>query len=125
MQIRVYYEDTDVGGVVYHSQYLNFCERSRSEAFFSRGLSPAMSNGHFVVKELHATYHAPAKLGDTLHVKNTLVELKRVSLKLHQEIYKEDQKLFELDLILASVDYEGKIKKLSKEESELLNSLFT
>ena len=34
MQIRVYYEDTDIGGIVYHSQYLNFCERARSELFF-------------------------------------------------------------------------------------------
>ncbi|MGE4457522.1 MAG: hotdog domain-containing protein, partial [Arcobacteraceae bacterium] len=52
MQIRVYYEDTDTGGVVYHSNYLNFCERARSEAFFRLGMSPELSSGHFVAKRI-------------------------------------------------------------------------
>jgi len=52
VKIRVYYEDTDTGGIVYHSKYLNFCKRARSELFFQRGIMPGegSSNG-FVVQE--------------------------------------------------------------------------
>jgi len=52
VKIRVYYEDTDAGGVVYHSNYLNFCERARSELFFQKELSPVLQNGHFVARKL-------------------------------------------------------------------------
>ncbi len=46
--LRVYYEDTDTGGVVYHSIYLNYCERARSEIFFRNGISPIDNKYHFV-----------------------------------------------------------------------------
>ncbi|WP_345980937.1 YbgC/FadM family acyl-CoA thioesterase [Sulfurimonas sp. HSL3-2] len=124
MKIRVYYEDTDVGGVVFYANYLKFCERARSEAFFERGLSPVMQNGHFVVKELTASYNSSAKLGDILHVKTSLVELKKVSFKLHQEVYRDEEKLFEMDITLAFVDFNGKIKKLEPQNIEVLNLLF-
>ncbi|WP_345993981.1 YbgC/FadM family acyl-CoA thioesterase [Sulfurimonas sp. HSL-1716] len=125
MKIRVYYEDTDVGGVVYHSNYLNFCERARSEAFFEKGMSPVMQNGHFVVKDIQASYIASAKLGEILYVKTALMELKRVSFKLRQEVYRDEEKLFEMDITLAFVDFEGKIKKLEPQNLEILNLLFT
>ena len=73
VKIRVYYEDTDAGGVVYHANYLKFCERARSELFFERGLSPAIDGGHFVVSQIEASFHSPAKLGDTLIVKNSII----------------------------------------------------
>lgn len=124
MKIRVYYEDTDVGGVVFYANYLKFCERARSEAFFQRGLSPVMQNGHFVVKELTASYNSSAKLGDILHVKTSLVELKKVSFKLHQEVYRDEEKLFEMDITLAFVDFNGKIKRLEPQNIEVINLLF-
>ncbi|MBU0632577.1 YbgC/FadM family acyl-CoA thioesterase [bacterium] len=124
MKIRVYYEDTDVGGVVYHSNYLNFCERARSEAFFERGLSPVMQNGHFVVKNIEASYNISAKLGDLLHVTTSLIELKKVSFVLHQEVLRDEEKLFEMDLTLVFVDFEGKIKKLEPQNLEVLSLLF-
>ena len=124
MKIRVYYEDTDVGGVVFYANYFKFCERARSEAFFERGLSPVMQNGHFVVKELTASYNSSAKLGDILHVKTSLVELKKVSFKLHQEVYRDEEKLFEMDITLAFVDFNGKIKRLEPQNIEVLNLLF-
>jgi len=54
MKIRVYYEDTDSGGVVYHTQYLAFCERARSEIFFQNGID--FSESGFVVRDLEATF---------------------------------------------------------------------
>lgn len=124
MKIRVYYEDTDIGGVVYHANYLKFCERARSEAFFERGLSPVMQNGHFVVKNLTASYNSSAKLGEILEVKSHLVGLRHVSFKLRQEVFRGDEKLFEMDLTLAFVDFEGKVKKLEPFNIDTINSLF-
>ena len=50
MKIRVYYEDTDAGGIVYHSIYLNYCERARSELYFKQGLIPHSQDDFFDVK---------------------------------------------------------------------------
>ena len=124
MQIRVYYEDTDVGGVVFYANYLKFCERARSEAFFEKGLSPVLENGHFVVKDLNASYLSSAKLGDLLHVKSFLVEVKKVSFKLHQEVYRGDEKIFEMDITLVFIDFSGKVKRFDSKNLELLHSLF-
>lgn len=94
MKIKVYYEDTDCGGVVYHSNYLNFCERARSELFFKKGLSPHKENEFFVVKSLEADYITSAVFGDDLEVKTKLIEKKAASLILFQEIFRtEDNKL--------------------------------
>jgi acyl-CoA thioester hydrolase len=125
VKIRVYYEDTDVGGVVFYANYLKFCERARSEAFFLRGLTPILDNGHFVVKDLNASYHASAKLGDLLDVSTSLVEVKKVSFKLHQSVYKDKEKIFEMDITLVFIDFNGKVKKFEPENLELLHSLFT
>ena len=57
MKIRVYYEDTDAGGVVYHTNYIKYCERARSELFFERGLSPQVSpTEFFVVKNINCDF---------------------------------------------------------------------
>ena len=85
MRLRVYYEDTDTGGVVYHSNYLNFCERARSDVFFNQKLTPILASGHFVAKNLEANYIASAKLGDELEVTSELIELKAASFKLDRK----------------------------------------
>ncbi|OIP55552.1 MAG: acyl-CoA thioester hydrolase [Helicobacteraceae bacterium CG2_30_36_10] len=124
MKIRVYYEDTDIGGVVYHSHYLNFCERARSEAFFQKGLTPVLENGHFVVRKVVADYLASARLGDLLDVKNELLEMKAASFTLLQTIYKDDKKLFEMKITLVYITFEGKPQKLDDFTNELVLSLF-
>lgn len=125
MQIRVYYEDTDAGGIVYHSNYLNFCERARSEAFFVRGLMPFMENGHFVAKRIEAEYIASARLGDELFVVSRIVAFKAASFTLLQEIYKGEKKLFELTIVLVYTTYDAKVQKISKETKEMILSLFS
>ncbi|RXJ86472.1 YbgC/FadM family acyl-CoA thioesterase [Arcobacter sp. CECT 8985] len=95
MKIRVYYEDTDVGGVVYYANYLKFCERARSELFFDKGLSPHISdNEFFVVKEIQAKYIKPAKFGDILDVTAILDSKKSASLVMYQEVKKDNEVLF-------------------------------
>lgn len=96
MKIQVYYEDTDCGGVVYHSNYLNFCERARSNLFFSKGLSPHNDTEFFVVKKIEADYIKPAKFGDVLDVTTSMVKKKGTSLIMEQNIYRGDEHLFKM-----------------------------
>ncbi|MEN8304547.1 MAG: YbgC/FadM family acyl-CoA thioesterase [Campylobacterota bacterium] len=124
MKIRVYYEDTDTGGVVYHSNYLNFCERARSDTFFKKGMTPVLESGHFVARRVVADYFWSAKLGDILEVKSELLKMKAASFLLKQTIYKDEKKLFELDITLAYISFEGKPQKIDAQTKELLLSLF-
>ncbi|MDQ1337863.1 MAG: acyl-CoA thioester hydrolase [Campylobacterota bacterium] len=124
MKIRVYYEDTDCGGIVYHSAYLNFCERARSEVFFIKGLSPVLQDGHFVAKKLEADYISSAKLGDELEILTELVEIRAASFVLLQSVFKDGKKIFELNITLAYITFEGKPQKITKEVKQLVESLF-
>lgn len=124
MKLRVYYEDTDTGGVVYHSNYLNYCERARSERFFKLGLTPELEHGHFVARKLVADYFAGAKLGDELEIKTELIQMKAASFILRQTIYKEAKKIFELQITLAYISFEGRPQKLDAKSKELVLSLF-
>ncbi|MFV0480932.1 MAG: YbgC/FadM family acyl-CoA thioesterase [Campylobacteraceae bacterium] len=117
MQIRIYYEDTDVGGIVYHSNYINYCERARSEAFFQAGKKLGSNNVHFVVKKIEASYIKPAVLGDLLDVKTSLIELKNASVYVLQEIFRGETKLFEAKILLANVK-DGKPTKMSEDDKE-------
>lgn len=109
MKMRVYYEDTDAGGVVYHSKYLNFCERARSELFFEH--FPCIfeaSKGHFLVSQAECAFIKSAKLGDLLEIKTQIIQVKRASVLLMQEIFRCDganlsQKLFQARFTLAFV----------------------
>jgi acyl-CoA thioester hydrolase len=123
MTIRVYYEDTDVGGVVYHSNYLNFCERARSQLFFDAGRSPILGGGHFVAKHIEADYLKSAKFGDVLEVKTALVEMKNASFTLLQEIFRGDETVFRMKIDLVYLDFEGKMAKIPPEEKGFLSAL--
>jgi acyl-CoA thioester hydrolase len=125
VQIRVYYEDTDMGGVVYHSNYLNFCERARSEAFFSRGMNPVFKDGHFVARKLTADFYKSAKLGDLLEVKTELLAMKAASFSLKQEIYRDNELLFTLEILLVYIDFDAKVQRLDTPKKELILSLFS
>lgn len=123
MKIRVYYEDTDVGGVVYHSNYLNFCERARSQLFFDAGRSPILEDGHFVAKHVDADYLKSAKFGDVLEVKTALITFKNASFALLQQIYRGEEKLFEMTIVLVYLTFEGNISKIPDSEKDFLLSL--
>ncbi len=104
MKIRVYYEDTDAGGIVYHTNYIKYCERARSELFFSRNLDPTDGEkSGFVVRHIDANFLGMAKLGDMLHVTTTLVKQKNASAVLRQTITRDNDKIFEMDITLVFV----------------------
>ena len=122
MTIRVYYEDTDVGGVVYHSNYLNFCERARSEIFFQKGMSPHKQNEFFVVKHLEANFIKPAVFADILEVKTTLKSVKSASLSMTQDIYRKNEHIFQAIVKVAYLK-DGKPSRIPDDILELFRDV--
>ncbi len=105
MQIRVYYEDTDAGGIVYHANYIKYCERARSEHFFSQGIMPGEGDkSGFVVRKMNADFLATASLGDLLGVTTHILTLKNTSVVLRQEVWRKETKVFGMDITLVYVE---------------------
>ncbi|SFV67404.1 4-hydroxybenzoyl-CoA thioesterase family active site [hydrothermal vent metagenome] len=101
MKIRVYYEDTDAGGIVYHTNYIKYCERARSELFFQKDMMPTLcENSGFVVRDIQASFLATAILGDMLEVKTEVLTLKNSSIQLLQEVWKDTVKVFSMKVTL-------------------------
>lgn len=114
MQIRVYYEDTDCGNIVYHSKYLNFCERARSEIFFQKGLSPHNEKSFFVVTKMECDFKSSAKLGDLLTVQTDTIQIKKASIVLEQKVFKKNSLLFQAKVTLAYL-HDRKPNKIPKD----------
>ena len=106
--VRVYYQDTDAGGVVFHAQYFAFMERARTELLNGLGLDLAqMADARrllFLVHELRARYHAPARLNDMLSVSAEVVKMGRASLVFAHRVEREARLLVEAEVTLALVD---------------------
>ena len=118
MKIRVYYEDTDIGGVVYYANYLKFCERARSNIFFEKGLSPHKENEFFVVKKVDADYIKSATFADLLEVSTKLISKKNVSIEVLHEIFRGKELLFTAKIKLAYLKNQ-KVSKIPKEILEI------
>jgi acyl-CoA thioester hydrolase len=95
--VQVYYEDTDAGGVVYHSQYLNFMERARTEFLRSIGFVQTVLKDDldilFVVRDIQIRFKKPAKFDDALIVDTRLVNVGRSLLAFEQNIHRGDEHL--------------------------------
>lgn len=108
LPVRVYYEDTDAGGVVYYANYLRFCERARTEWLRALGVQQQAlldSAGiAFVVRSVKADYLQPARLDDVLQVVSRIATLRRASLVFDQEIRRGGQLLFTAQVLIACID---------------------
>lgn len=107
LPIRVYFQDTDAGGVVYHASYLNFMERARTEwmrsfGFTNAGLMKELGVA-FVVRSLKLDYLKPALLDDMLTVSAQLKEVGRSRVTLQQIMMRGDEKLAEAEIHLVSI----------------------
>jgi acyl-CoA thioester hydrolase len=95
LSIRVYYEDTDAGGIMYHANYLRFAERGRTEMLRSLGIHQndmyAQTGLAFAVYKADVHYMKPAKLDDVLLVETALLELTGASMRARQIIYRESE----------------------------------
>lgn len=108
--VRVYYEDTDSGGVVYHANYLKFMERARTEFLRSLGFGQVELRDDlgvlFVVRSLALQYRRPARFDDALEVVTRLEELGRSLMKFEQKIYRGEQLLTEGTVDIVCIDAE-------------------
>jgi acyl-CoA thioester hydrolase len=110
--LRVYWEDTDAGGIVYHSNYLNFAERARTEALLATGLRQTDLRDTlgvvFAVREARISFRAPARLEDQLVVTTAVEELRGARLMLAQKVWRDDDLLAEVHVTLACIDRDGR-----------------
>jgi len=111
-RVRVYYEDTDAGGIVYYANYLKYAERGRTEFLrelcgddYARMLESGMG---FVVRRCSVDYDRPARLDDLLEVHSQIVELGAASLSAKQVVRREDNELVRMLVDLACVDRGGR-----------------
>ncbi|GAM08518.1 acyl-CoA thioester hydrolase YbgC [Geobacter sp. OR-1] len=124
-EIRIYYEDTDAGGVVYHANYLGYLERGRTEFLRDRGVSVrelADAGCIFPVVRIEIDYRAPAVLDDLLRVETEVVRAGKSSFTLRQRIVKiaDSKVLVEASVTLACVRPGMKARRLPL---ELLNAI--
>ena len=116
---KVYYEDTDSGGVVYYANYLKFLERARTDAITSLGFSNNKIKEKFgiyiIVKSCNLNFFKSAKLEDNLEIVSKVLEVKNVSIKMRQNIYVNESMITEAQILLASINKEGKPSKLPDE----------
>ena len=108
LPVRVYYEDTDAGAVVYYANYPKFCERARTEWLRTLGVSQqALIDEQglaFVVRSVQADYLASARLDDALEVVTRVAMLRRASILFEQQVMRGQELLFTTRVLLASID---------------------
>ena len=105
--LRVYYEDTDMGGIVYHANYLKFIERARSDWVRRWGIDQNRLRAEgmvFAVHRIEADFLAPARLDDMLEVSTTVEAVRGARLTLTQEIARDARPLFRARVQLAAID---------------------
>ena len=123
--LRVYYEDTDLAGIVYYANYLKFIERARSEMLKKANVNQMdlIKRGYFfVVTSLKADYLKPAYFEDSLEVITEVAKVKGASIILQQSIFRSEKLLFEASIRLALLDKFGKAVRLPANIRQLLGS---
>jgi len=126
-ETKVYYEDTDVGGVVYYSNYLKFLERARTEMINSIGLSNKKLLDEYkaliIVKSCNIEYLSPAKLEDKLQIYSSIESFNKASFIIMQNIKRDDNFIVKAKLKLVTINKAGKpIKIPSVLEKKLLTN---
>ncbi len=122
---KVYYEDTDSGGVVYYANYLKFIERARTDLIQNLGFSLNQLSSDldslFVVKKIECEYMSSARLEDELFIKTKILEVKNASFRLQQNIEIKKKLIFTSEILLVCINSNGKPVKIPQKLSELLN----
>lgn len=117
LPIRIYYEDTDFSGFVYHARYLHFFERGRTEALRELGIDQSalyVAEGGpfaFVVRRMSIEYHRPARMDDVVSVETRIIELGAATIRMAQAIRRGETLLCEAGVIIAFLGG-GKARKL-------------
>ncbi len=117
--LRVYFEDTDLSGVVYHSNYLRFMERARSDMLRACGVGQRdfidRGEGAYAIAEVRIRYHRPAKLEDELLVLSEVRWLKAASIVIQQRVMRGDELLTDALVTVAFVTMDGRPQRQPRE----------
>jgi acyl-CoA thioester hydrolase len=127
MQIRVYYEDTDCGGVVYYANFLRYFERARTEYLRERDIEVAtyaVAGLLFMVSHAEVSYRSPARYNDVLDIETDVVDITRTTLTFAHDIRRvaDDRLIVEGAARLVCVDERGKPRRLPEEFLHRLNA---
>ena len=118
-KLKVYYEDTDSGGVVYYANYLKFLERARTEALFSIGYSNNKIQQDFnsliIVKSCNIEYKKSAYLEDELKIRSFVKSITKTSFFMNQIITRNNEVIVEAQIHLVFVNKDGKPKKIPEQ----------
>lgn len=130
MPVRVYWEDTDAGGIVYYANYLKFTERARSDmlrllGIDQRAMMDRDSGAMFAVRDVSASYLAPARLDDDLVVETRLTELKGATLSLSQNVMRQDEMLVQTQVRAAFIGLDGRPRRIPAMVRDRLTALKT
>jgi acyl-CoA thioester hydrolase len=115
IKVKIYYDDTDAGGVVYYANYLRYMERARTEFLAEYGINVAEHHHHgyfFVVTHVDISYKRPARLGETIDITTEVEEVRHASMTIRNCILKEGTLLVEALVTFACTDSEGRPKRL-------------
>ena len=127
LPLRVYFEDTDLSGVVYHANYLRFMERARSDMLRLAGIDQRAAfeagEGAYAIAHLAIRYAAPAKLDDALVVMSKVTEVRAASVSIHQRVMRGDILLAEADVVAALVSPSGRPRRQPGAWIDRFNSL--
>tara|TARA_B100000900_G_scaffold410445_1_gene428258 strand:- start:2738 stop:3160 length:423 start_codon:yes stop_codon:yes gene_type:complete len=117
--VKIYYEDTDSGGVVYYANYLKFLERARTEALYSLGYSNKKIKDDFgsliIVKTCNIEYKKPSYLEDELTIRSFVKSITRTSFFMNQIITRSKEIIIEAQVHLVFIDKKGKPVKIPEE----------
>ena len=125
LTIRVYYEDTDLAGVVYYANYLKFMERGRTEALRAAGVDQVRLKEAlglvFVVRSLAIDYLTPARFDDLIEVRTRITRLRGASVEMGQEVWRNDACLARASVTTACMDDRGRPARLPAEVRQRLS----
>jgi len=122
-KVKIYYEDTDAGGVVYYANYLRYMERARTEFLSESGIDVAgyHNKGYlFAVINVDVQYKKPAVLGDIIDVTTEVREVTNVTITLGHQVFRENNLLVEATVRLACITKDGKPRRLPEEFTSFL-----
>ena len=124
--LKIYYEDTDAGGVVYYANYLKFIERARTEMINEIGftLTSLLKDYDrlFLVKKIECDYIESCKLEDTLNVQSKVLVLKNASFVLEQNLLKQNKIIFRSKIVMVCVNSQGAPSKIPNELHSLMKN---
>lgn len=125
--LRIYFEDTDLTGIVYHANYLRFLERARSDMLRTAGIDQRAAHegglGAYAVSALAIRYRRPARLDDALLILSRVMDIRAASCVIHQRVMRGDEELAYADVTAAFLAPDGRPRRQPRDWVEIFTRL--